>query len=439
MKYIRLVILFICFVPLFSNAQTEALRAGPMLTFTEMREVGVWLQTREPSTVMIEYSNPVAESSFTTRTKEIVTTDENFGIAKFEIGLLEPGTTYSYTIYLNGSPIASESPLTFTTQPLWQQRTGPPNFSLAIGSCAYVNEKKYEWPGKLYGSGYEIFESIYEKRPDAMLWLGDNVYLREPDWYSRSGIFHRYSHTRSLPELQPLLASCPHYAIWDDHDFGPDDSNGSFVQKDLTKEAFNAFWSDDYMIFPDGGITQQFRFGDMDFFLLDNRWWRTDPDLAEGKKQMLGKEQIDWLILALKSSSAPFKFVAVGGQVLNDHVVYENYSNFAKEREELLKRIDENNIQNVIFLTGDRHKTELSKLEMENVTLYDFTCSPLTSKAYDFNNEKNSLSLERTQVAQRNFGILEFSGTEENRKTTIRVFDSEGEELWSEEIFTVRQ
>ena len=59
-----------------------------------------------------------------------------------------------------------------------------------------------------------LIQSI--KNPDFMLWLGDNTYLRESDWNSRTGFIKRYPHTRALSELQPLLASTHHYATWDD-------------------------------------------------------------------------------------------------------------------------------------------------------------------------------------------------------------------------------
>ena len=75
-----------------------------------------------------------------------------------------------------------------------------------------------------------------------MIWLGDNVYFREPD-DSRTGVYHRYSHDRSLPELQPLLGSVHHYAIWDDHDYGPNNSDRSFIYKNITLQAFKDFWA----------------------------------------------------------------------------------------------------------------------------------------------------------------------------------------------------
>ena len=49
--------------------------------------------------------------------------------------------------------------------------------SFAIGSCSYVNEPEFDRPGKPYGSNFEIFNSINNKNPDFMLWLGDNMYF----------------------------------------------------------------------------------------------------------------------------------------------------------------------------------------------------------------------------------------------------------------------
>jgi hypothetical protein len=113
----------------------------------------------------------------------------------------------------------------------------------ATGSCAYINEAAYDRPGNPYGSEYEIFEAINESKPDFMIWLGDNMYLREPDWNSWTGITKRWTHSRSVPEMQPLLASAHHYAIWDDHDYGPNNSDRGWWNKNQTYEAFQLFWA----------------------------------------------------------------------------------------------------------------------------------------------------------------------------------------------------
>ena len=163
----------------------------------------------------------------------------------------------------------------FQTQELWKWRTDPPDVKFIVGSCSYINEPKFDRPGEPYGSNFEIFKSINKKNPDFMLWLGDNTYLREPDWNSRTGFIKRYSHTRAFPELQPLLASTHHYATWDDHDYGPNNSDGSFWLKETASEIFKLFWGNpNYDITGKGGITGFFQWSDLDFFLLDNRYHR---------------------------------------------------------------------------------------------------------------------------------------------------------------------
>ena len=98
---------------------------------------------------------------------------------------------------------------------------------------------------------------------------------------------------------------------------------------------------------------------------------------------MLGEAQLTWLLDALTFSRAPFKVVVVGGQTLNPVEIYENYVNVApEERERLIAGIVERRIEGVVFLTGDRHHTELIRLQPEGFyPLYDFTSSPLTAGA----------------------------------------------------------
>src|SRR5688500_13515381 len=155
-------------------------------------------------------------------------------------------------------------------------RTDPPAYTVAIGSCAFVNEVPYDRAGDPYGGGYEIFESIAARRPDAMVWLGDNTYLREVDWDSPDGIAYRYAHTRSLPEIQRLLAIAPHYATWDDHDYGPNDSDRSYVLKSVSLNTFRRYWPNVTAGLPGvPGVFTRFQLADVEFFLLDDRFHRT--------------------------------------------------------------------------------------------------------------------------------------------------------------------
>lgn len=346
-----------------------------------------------------------------------------------------PGTTYGYRPVVNGERIDVGQPLTFTTQPLWKFRNDPPAFTMALGSCTYINETAYDRPGRPYGDGYGIFNAIADKKPDLMLWLGDNVYLREPDWGSRTGYLHRYTHTRSTPELQRLLRSTSHYATWDDHDFGPNDGNGSFVNSATAREVFDLFWPNPTNGVPGvEGVTTAFSHLDVDYFLLDNRTFRTRSDIKTVPATMLGTAQIDWLINALKYSDASFKLISVGGQVLNDGAVYENYSTYTEEYADLLHRIEVEGIKNVVFLTGDRHFTQLSTVVLKDGRkLHDLTVSPFTSGVYS-PTESNTWMVKGTLVVEHNFGTLTFTGTKKARTMTIRIFNTQGELLWERAI-----
>ena len=419
-----------------STYAQDLINSGPMVGYSTMQEVLLWVQTEERAKVHFEYyeiDNPKVKFS----TDKIETEKKNGYVAKLIADQVIPGKKYKYEVYINNYKIERNYAMEFQTQELWKWRTDPPDVKFIIGSCSYINETKFDRPGKPYGSNFEIFNSINKKNPDFMLWLGDNIYLREPDWNSRTGFIKRYSHTRAFPELQPLLASTHHYATWDDHDYGPNNSDGSFWLKETASEIFKLFWGNpNYNVTGKGGITGFFQWSDLDFFLLDNRYHRTANNNLTGNRQMLGKDQIDWLINALSFSQASFKFVAVGGQVISNGAVYENYATYPDERKYLLDKIREAKIEGVIFLDGDRHHTILSKMqETKNVyPLYDLTCSSLTAGVNNDNEPYNSFKLEETFVNVNNFGMLNVTGPTNDRELTIQIFDKDGKELWIKSI-----
>ncbi|MCK8520106.1 alkaline phosphatase family protein [Aquimarina sp. D1M17] len=414
----------------------DLVQSGPMVGYSTMREVLLWVQTTKTAQVHFEYYEK-EQPKQRYQTEKHLTAANNGHVAKLVANKVLPGKTYSYELYIDGKKVERNYPMEFQSQTLWQWRTDPPEVNFAIGSCNYVNEEQFDRPGKPYGSDHDIFSSIHKKNPDFMLWLGDNTYLREVDWNSRTGFLHRYTHTRSLPELQPLLASTHHYAIWDDHDYGPNNADSSYWLKDTASEIFKLFWGNpNYDIINKGGITGYFQWADLDFFLLDNRYFRTSNNNFTGKREMLGKAQIDWLINALASSRAPFKFIAVGGQVLNSEAMYENYATYPEERQYLLDKIREAKIEGVIFLDGDRHHTGLSRMWESNSVypLYDLTCSSLTAGSNNNREKLNVYKLEETLVGQHNYGILNVSGPRKERVLNIKIFDKEGNELWSKDI-----
>lgn len=403
---------------------------GPMPGVAGMMEEKIWLQCHAPCRAAIAYWDVLRPDSLL-RTDERSSSPDQGHALIFTLRELKPGTRYGYRVELDGHPVDVGESLYFSTQALWQHRTDPPEFSIAMGSCAYVNEAAYDRPGKPYGGGYGIFNSIADQKPDLMLWLGDNIYLREPDWGSWSGILHRYTHSRSLPELQHLLRSTQHVALWDDHDFGPNDADGSFVNAGLTERAFDLFWPNPASdIEGVGGITTMLEFNDVDLFVLDDRTHRVPADMKTARPTLLGDAQIGWLIQALKYSKAPFKLVAMGGQFLSTAAEYENYATVPYERQAIIDRIDREGITGVIFLTGDRHFTELSELVLPDSTVIrDLTVSPLTSSTYAPSG-KNTLSVHGTVVTDRNFAVLRFSGPKGGRVMRIEVRDGTGALRW---------
>lgn len=436
MKNILKIISIILFIGISENlfAQKELLRSGPMVGYSEMKEVMLWIQTTKTAEVKILYTN-LENSKDKHWTNSVITEKDKAFTAHLLADTLKPGQKYSYELYINKIKQKRPYLMQFQTLPIWEWRGDPPIFSFATGSCAYINEKKYDRPGTPYGGDYEIFENIEKKSPDFMVWLGDNIYLREPDWNTRTGIFHRYTHSRAVPELQPLLANVHHYAIWDDHDFGPNDSDGSFWNKNETLNAFKLFWANpSYGVGDIKGAITYFNWGDCDFFMLDNRFYRTPDKKITGKGTQLGKEQLEWIKNALVYSKANFKFIVIGGQFLNPSGFYETYSNnsFAEERAEIIEYIHKEKIENVIFLTGDRHNSEINILKrINNPTIYDITISPFTSGiARPSKQESNPLRIDRSLITQKNFAIFNISGKNNERIISIIFYDSNGKEIY---------
>ena len=436
MRKIVLSFLLVCCFNGFS--QNELLQSGPMVGYCEMKEAMIWVQTTKVAKVRIDYfslDNPKAIFSSNTQESSAINGFANHVL----LNQLQPGKHYQYDLFLNNKKIILPYKTTFSAKKLWQWREDAPDFTVAFGSCNYINEEALDRPGKGYGSDYRIFESLYAKKPNIMIWGGDNIYLREADWDSTTGIYHRYSHTRKIKEIQPLLANTQNYAIWDDHDFGPNDGDRSFYFKHETQKAFKDFWANKSYGMDASqkeGVYSTFNWGDAQFFLLDNRFFKSPNNRLTGERTILGNTQLEWLIDALASSNAGFKIIVIGGQVLNSSAKFENYETYPQEKEKLLSEIAKNKITGVLFLSGDRHFSELSKLARDTTyPLYDWTVSPLTSSASNsYKDDANKNQVEGSLFVQNNFGILSFSGNEKNRQLQLTLFDVQGNELWNKVI-----
>jgi alkaline phosphatase D len=422
-------------------AAQSPIRSGPMVGHVDMRGAKIFVQTWDEADVRITYRDDVTGKGLSTPTRRTRAEDAN--AITFELDSVEPGRTYRYNVIVNGSAVDVGVPTTFTSRPIWKWRGKEyPTVTLAIGSCHYVNEIGYERHDSSgvergYGSDYGIFNAIVASKPDAMLWLGDNVYLREPDWNTRAGILKRYSHTRALPESRVLFASVPNYATWDDHDYGPNDADRSWWGKKNTLEAFRLFWPNpSHGVMDRPGVTTSFELADVQVFLLDDRTERSANDRKDGTRTILGDTQIEWLIDALASSTATFKIIAVGSQFLTDNLRKECFSRMPAERQRIIDLIAANKIPGVIFATGDIHAAELSRLDRPGTyPLYEITSSSLTAGSNkDIANQSNTYRVPGTAYGAHNFGLISVSGAKGSRVLTLRIMDKDGKEVWKREI-----
>ncbi|MFN7173052.1 MAG: alkaline phosphatase D family protein, partial [Fimbriimonadaceae bacterium] len=254
------------------------LSSGPMIAYAEMTETAIWVQTTEDAEVSLRYW-PIQSAAESATIGPVRTNAANDHIALLTVTGLPFGTKFGYEIRIDNQPVEFNHPLEFQTQPHWRWATNPPvppEFTFALGSCAYINDTPFDRPGRPYGDGMQIFESIHKLRPELMLWMGDNVYFREADWLTPSAMRYRWRQNRALPEMQPLLASTAHYAIWDDHDYGPNDSDWTFNLRPDALQIFREYFPSLQSGLPDTpGVFFRFVWGDVEFFMLDNRYHRT--------------------------------------------------------------------------------------------------------------------------------------------------------------------
>lgn len=434
--FMRFFILFIA--SLSSLAVFARPVSGPMLGPVTRHTATIWMQGADPAKVSLEIDQPGSKLS-AWRTPFVQLDEKSGYIARFDLDGLTSGTAYRYRILWNGKLL--DHAHHFTTLPS-RFPEGLPDITVYLGSCAHLHDPETDGP-RQWSGGYEIFDRIAsiadtDSHPHLMLWLGDNIYLRADDYEHPSGMESRYRKVRSHPALQKLLAALPHYATWDDHDYGPNNHNQSFVFKQSSLDLFQRYWPNPSAGLPDmPGIYTQFSIADMDFFLLDDRWYRdSDRDQSENRK-MFGDDQMRWLKNALMASSARFKIIAGGSQFLNDLSRFEGWHRFREERRDFLGWLELNNISGVVFLSGDRHRTELLKQERPgNYPLFELTCSPLTSGLHPVEpaEANHPARVPGTLVEARNFCTLTAQGNREDRALVLKSLDANGNPFWEGKI-----
>lgn len=423
-------------LPVLAQQRTGVI-SGPMLAQVELRTARIWLEGgSDLKSAAVRYWK---EGEKNVSTVPFIKSYEydRFSPMQVEIGGLDMNTRYQYRIIYNGRETNYSG--SFVTKDLWQFRKPAPDFSFLAGSCTYFNEPAFDRPGKPYGQDSSIFNAMANEKADFMLWLGDNWYTREADYFSEWGLWYRASRDRSMTILQPFLKAMPHYAIWDDHDFGPNDIGSFYHLKDVSRRIFMSYWGNPSYGADGRGIYTKLSYSDVDLFLTDDRTWRSPdrmPSIVNGQpnpdKTMFGSDQLNWLKQSLVYSNATFKIIVVGSQVLNPLSSADKLLDFPVEYNQLLDFISAQKISGVLFLTGDRHHSEIIKVNRPgNYPLIDITISPLTSGTHNFGSEKDNTYRVVGIDQKQNFGRVSVAGTKGDRTLVVTYKGLDGSEITS--------
>lgn len=383
------------------------LLGGPMLGCVTDHGARIWVRTTEAASVQVVMDG---QSS-----KVVKTSAEMDYSALLDLDDLQPSTSYTYDVLVNGESVFANQKPTFQTYP---SKTEKAKFSVAFGGGARYNPPKEK-----------IWDVIAGRSPDGILLLGDNVYIDQPKSRTKQRV--HYYRRQLRPEFQRLTASTSVYAVYDDHDLGVDDSSGGprrfkpswkFESWKVFRENWNnpAYGGGDEL----PGCWFDFSIGDVDFFMLDNRYYRSFEDGT-----MLGPEQKEWLLAKLKASDATFKVLASGTLWTEyaDKGGRDSWWGVKKERNEIFDFIETENIGGVILLSADRHRTDVYKIERPNsYDLFEFETSKMTNDHTHPTKEEAVFSYNEGNF----FGLLKFDLEKPDPEVTFECITMEDQKVY---------
>jgi alkaline phosphatase D len=386
---------------------------GPMLGCVTPNSAKVWVRTAHAAKVQVVVSS---DASLTNPIKSDIaqTSAADDFTAVLAIDGLKPWTDYVYDVLVDGRSALAKPLPKFRTSP---ERGQAVSFSIGFGGgCRYMPDKERIW------------DTVAAVRPQAFLFLGDNIYIDQPRWRGKQRAM--YYRRQLRPEFRRMTSQATTYAIWDDHDFGIDDTAGG---PDRFKPAWklpvwNVFqqnWNNP--AYGGGrelpGCWFDFSIGDVDVFMTDGRYYRSFKNGT-----MLGPEQKEWLLEKLKASTATFKVIA-SGTLWTQHADKggrDSWSGVMKEREEILSLIDREKIGGVILISADRHRTDIYRIRRPNgYDLYEFETSKMTN---DHTHAPNPNALY--SYNEGNFyGLLQFDLTKADPTMTFQCIDIDGQRI----------
>ncbi|MCZ2343284.1 MAG: alkaline phosphatase family protein [Bacteroidales bacterium] len=311
---------------------------------------------------------------------------------------------------------------------------------IAFGSCADQDKP------------LPIFDTMTNAHPDLLLMLGDNIYsdIKTPrDKVDADVIKRAYEKLASIPSWQKLRAATTLMAIWDDHDYGVNDSGSEWKFKDESKKLMLDFFgvpadsprrsrAGAYTAAIVGPVGQR-----VQIILLDLRYFRTGLEKARmpyghtfvnGYKPtnnpdavFLGAEQWKWLEEQLQKP-AEIRLICSGVQLISDEHPFEKWGNIPAEREKLYDLLRRTQAQGVIVLSGDRHMAELSvDTQAIGYPLYDATSSGFNQASQTWRAPEQNSKRVGGMPWGNNFGLIDIDWKKPDPLISLKLMGEDGE------------
>ena len=302
-----------------------------------------------------------------------------------------------------------------------------------------------------------IFDAIIDAKPDLFLFAGDNVYA---DTRNEKVMLKKYAQLSAKPGFKKLKDLTTIYATWDDHDYGKNNAGAEFPFKHRSQEIFLDFFqvpNDSPSRKREGVYSVQWHGTEnqrIQILLLDTRYFRGPPVPAprtpgcpkinyspqqDPNVTILGDEQWAWLKTQLLQS-AKLRIIVSSTQVIPDQHCYEKWANFPHERAKLFQLIGDTKAKGVIFLSGDRHFAEISKLQHPAVSypLYEVTSSGMNS-AKAGEEELNRYRITETNYRVDNFGLIKVDWHKHVTLVDMQIRNVKGEIITNKKITVTNQ
>lgn len=264
--------------------------------------------------------------------------DRRNDVWRFEMNDLAPLTDYTYHLVIEGLPHTERSGhfRTFST--------GPMDATVAVGSCSRL------------GSNGKVYETILATDPDLFLTPGDFYYADHIEVMQQfAAAFHE---TLTQPAQAGLLGSVPIAYVWDDHDFGGNDSDSLSPIRDIARDAYSTYVPH-YPLTGSGTINQAFTIGRVRFVMLDNRSARDPSSKPDGPdKTMLGADQLSWLEDELRAAADQYPLIVLVTSVpwvAAPEAGADHWGGYATERAQIADLIASHEIHGLLMVAGDAH------------------------------------------------------------------------------------